>query len=300
MQYRISEHSLITSIRNVQIPRNVVFITWITIFSVMMIPSAHSSWEKTYFYVGENFKSLLAAPREPQFFGGYQHLQAQGPLDSFNAALVGLGENFGLIRWRDRETQNSWEIGVTTGLVSLFKLNQKSSDLINSDFLVGLTTSYGNSEVAYRTRLYHQSSHLGDEFLLQNKDLKRINYSYEALDFTGSRNWGPWRTYAGGSYILHSKPTDIGKATAQIGSEYRGFRPLWRGAYLKAAFNTEFTQENDWATNLSALLGIEFGKSRSNTRRFGLQLEVYDGYSPWGQFYNVRVRSYGSSMYIRF
>jgi hypothetical protein len=250
--------------------------------------------------VGENFKPLMAAPREPLFFSGYQRLDAQGPLDSFNAALVGLGENFGLIRWQDKETRNIWEIGVTTGLVSLFKLNNKSSDLINSDFLGGLTTSYGNSEVSYRARLYHQSSHLGDEFLLKNEGIERVNYSYEALDFTGSRNWGPWRLYAGGGYILRSKPTDIGKATAQMGTEYQGIRPLWSGAYLKAAFNTELTQENDWAPSVSALLGVEFGKSRSSTRRFGLQLEIYDGYSPWGQFYNVRVRSYGSSMYIRF
>jgi hypothetical protein len=266
----------------------------------MMVPSIHGSWEKNYLYVGENFKPLMAAPREPQFFSAYQHLNAQGPLDSFNAALVGLGENFGLIQWRDRETQNTWEVGVTTGLVSLFKLNKKSSDLINSDFLGGLTASYGNSEVSYRGRLYHQSSHLGDEFLLKNQGLERINYSYEAFDLTGSRNWGPWRTYVGGSYILRSKPTDIGKAAAQIGGEYQGFRPLWRGAYLKAAVNTELTQENDWAPSVSALLGVEFRKSRSNTRRFGLQLEAYDGYSPWGQFYNLRVRSYGSSMYIRF
>jgi hypothetical protein len=263
-------------------------------------PSAHASWKTSYLFVGENFKPLMAAPREPRFFSGYQHLSSDGALDSFNGALVGLGENFGLIRWRDSDSNASWDIGVTGGLVSLFKLNQKSTDLINSDFLVGLTASYRSGGASFRSRIFHQSSHLGDEFLLKNDEFERINYSFEALDITGSRKWGPWRAYAGGAYMVRVKPEDIDRASVQFGGEYSGIKPLWKGAYLKAGVNTELVQEQSWSPNVHAVLGIEFGKTRANTRRFGMEFDAYDGYSPWGQFYDVRVRSFGSTLYIRF
>lgn len=273
-------------------------LVWLTILATL--PATHASWETSYLYVGENFKPLMAAPREPRFSSGYQHLSSNGLLDSFNGALVGLGENFGLIRRRDRNNDASWELGFTGGLVSLFKLNQKSTDLINSDFMVGLTSSYRSGNVSFRSRMFHQSSHLGDEFLLKNNEVERVNYSFEALDITASRQRGPWRTYAGGTYIIRVKPQDYDKASVQFGGEFYGVRPLWKGAYLKAGLNTELVQQQKWSPNIHAVLGIEFGKSRANTRRFGIELDAYDGYSPWGQFYDVKIRTFGSTMYVRF
>ncbi len=47
-----------------------------------------------------------------------------------------------------------------------FDLSAPSSDLINTDYVVGVPLSWRSGGWSTRVRLYHQSSHLGDEFLL--------------------------------------------------------------------------------------------------------------------------------------
>ena len=275
------------------------FVAWIIVLAMIADPIAHAAWEKTTFYVGENFEPLIAASKEPRFFGSLQRLNSEAPLDSFNAALVGLGENFGFVRWQNENTDDTWEIGVTSGLFSLFKLNQTSTDLVNSDFMVGLSVSYQNDNTTYRSRFYHLSSHLGDEFLLKN-DIKRINYFLETLDFTASRTWGPWRGYGGGGYVVRVKPSDYGRASIHLGGEYRGIRSLWLGSSLKAGLHTDFTQQHDWNPNVQIVMGLEFGKSSKTRRRFGIELQAYDGYAPWGQFFDIKVRTYGTTLYLQF
>jgi hypothetical protein len=87
---------------------------------------------------GENFKPLMTL------------LESLGFLAVINASMPKDLWIVSIRRWSVWETRNTWEIGVTTGLVSLFKQNKKSSDLINSDFLEGLTAPHGNSKVSYR------------------------------------------------------------------------------------------------------------------------------------------------------
>lgn len=274
---------------------------WVCVLALIMVQSANAVWEGTAFYSGENFEPLIAAPKEPRFSISFQRLEGGEPLGSFNAGLVGLGENFGLMHWRDTNTDRTWEIGLTSGLVSLFKLNQRSTDLINSDFMVGLTSSFRNSNTAYRARLYHQSSHLGDEFLTKNDDVTRENFSLETLDFTASQMWGPWRAYGGGAYVIRrAKSTDVDRASVNIGGEYRGSQVLWGGSRLIAGLHTEYQEQHDWEPSVHGVVGLEFGITGAGGRRFGLQLEAYEGFSPWGQFYDVRVRTYGVLGYLRF
>jgi hypothetical protein len=274
--------------------------TWVIVFAIIVEPLAHAAWEDTAFYVGESFKPLIAAPREPRFFANLQHLNSEAPLNSFNAALVGLGENFGFVRWQNEDTDETWELGLTSGLFSLFKLNQTSTELVNSDFMVGLSASYQSDNIAYRSRFYHLSSHLGDEFLLKKKGIKRINYSLETLDFTASRTWGAWRGYGGGGYIVRVKPSDYGRASIHLGGEYRGTRSLWLESSLIGGLHIEFSQQHGWNPNVQIVMGLEFGKSSKTSHRFGIELQAYDGYSPWGQFFDIKVRAYGTTAYLKF
>lgn len=78
-----------------------------------------------------------------------------------------------------------------------------------------------------RMRLYHQSTHLGDEFVLHNPGFNRVNYSYEegeailSLDAPGG--WG--RLYTGGGYLLHREPANLDRLKVQAGVKLRG--PTW-------------------------------------------------------------------------
>jgi hypothetical protein len=81
-------------------------------------------------------------------------------------------------------------------------------DLINADYIIGFPLSNRNGPWSARARLFHQSSHLGDEFLLQPQkpELKatRINLSFETIELLGALEWEGLQFTAGPSYILHT------------------------------------------------------------------------------------------------
>lgn len=241
----------------------------------------------------ELFAPLLADPRQPRFSMSYQHYRT--PRDNFSAASVAFGEYFGLAQGSFGARGTS-QIGIQGAVFALFNLDAASSDLVNADYWIGLPWSFRHGPWSYQAKLYHQSSHLGDEFLLGNPGVNRVNLSYEEIKGLASYEWEQWRVYGGGGYILHSEP-DLKRKRAQAGVEY-----LWPGAVREldfiAAVDMQLSEELDWKSGLSAQAGFEFrGESQHRVR---LMLEHFDGHSPNGQFYRERLRYTGLGLYFRF
>ena len=144
------------------------------------------------------FRPLFADPKQPQTFATLQAVKARDSKTSATVGSVGLGENFGF--YSSRQWCNGWQVGLLAGVFSQFDMNAPSTDLINTDYVVGIPLSWRSGLFSTRVRLYHQSTHLGDEFVLHNPGVARVNYSYEEaeailfLDAPGG--WG--RLYAGG------------------------------------------------------------------------------------------------------
>src|SRR5712692_11646747 len=103
------------------------------------------------------FEPLLADPQEPQFFATY--LWARSPRLASRLGSVGFGQTIGLLRG------DSWQLAIAAGAFSQFNMQATTNDLINTDYLVGLPLAYQRGASAARLRLYHQSSHLGDEYM---------------------------------------------------------------------------------------------------------------------------------------
>ena len=74
-----------------------------------------------------------------------------------------------------------WELSLRAGVFSAFDLNATSHDLGNADYLGGLYSSFPVGGWSAFDRLFHQSSHLGDEFLVRTH-LQCLNLSYEGAD----------------------------------------------------------------------------------------------------------------------
>ncbi len=110
-------------------------------------------------------------------------------------------------------------------MFALFNLDAPSSDLINADYWIGLPISYRKGPWSYVLRFYHQSSHLGDEFILGNPGVDRVNLSYEDMELLVSYEWERWRLYGGGGYLLGQRAG----SGAQTSSGRRRIRPAARG-----------------------------------------------------------------------
>jgi hypothetical protein len=189
---------------------------------------------------------------------------------------------------------------VEGGLFAQFNLDTPSYDLINADYIIGIPGTYRNGDNSLRCRIYHQSSHLGDEFLQSVNPPERVNLSYEAIDFIYSREWCGWRVYGGGEYLMHKEPDDLKPMSAHWGLEHRGSKPLvWNGRPIGGVDMKSF-EEHNWAIDTSVKAGLEFGHPNPGQRRVRLMAEWYKGFDPRGQFYNNKVEYYGMGVSLGF
>ena len=241
----------------------------------------------------ELFEPLLADPRQPRFSLSY--LRYRSSTAKFDAASVAFGEYFGLASGFFGNSGSS-QIGIQGGVFALFNLDAPSSDLINADYWIGLPVSYRKGPWSYLLRIYHQSSHLGDEFILGNPGINRVNLSYEDMEFLVSHEWERWRVYGGGGYLLSSEP-GLAPKHLQAGAEY--FRPQALGKFsFIAGMDVQAAEELDWRRSRSYQAGFEL--RRGSPRRVRLMLEHFRGHSPNGQFYRESLRYTGLGLYFGF
>ena len=243
----------------------------------------------------EIFDPLIADPRQPHFSASYLWYLNDPQLTHVGSA--NFGETFALLGgdvWGGR-----WEIGFLGGTFSIFDLGADSYDLVNTDFWAGPTFSARRGPISAQLRLYHQSSHLGDEFLLNN-EVDRVNVSYEGVDVILSGDPWPWlRLYGGGGVLLNTYPTNLHRLSAQLGVELES--PVaFLGNSLRpiAAFDYASREENHWREELSAAGGLQLENPRLSKLRVQILAQWFKGNSPNGQFFVRRIDSVGVGVHL--
>lgn len=240
---------------------------------------------------GELFAPLIADHNETRTYVSLLSLDSETVQSWFGD--VGVGANFGLYRWPGKQPGDASQLGVFAAVSSLFDMEGTSYPLVNTDYRVGFTYELQRGQFSARTRLFHQSSHLGDELILQGNAPQRVNLSVEVVDLLLAWQWGGWRPYAGGMYIIHRDPDDLKQAGFQVGVDYTGTTPVLFGGRLVGGVDYRSFEENDWRGGMSVKVGLEYGRPRPERRGIKVLLEYYDGAAPFGQFYNDVVSYYG-------
>ncbi len=255
------------------------------------------SSESAIFPAGDVFQPLMADVKQPQFFVGFRRLRTFGQtpdpeFDTFTMAAVAYGGGFGLYRRLGRRPGEGLQVGLDGALFAQFDMDAPSDDLLNADYTVGIPITYRERGFSARLRVYHQSSHLGDEFLLHYRP-DRINLSYEGIQLTLSGENGPWRLYGGGEWLLTRDPHDLHRGSLQTGLEFRSADPLLWGGRPVAAMDVKSYGENRWTPSYSVRAGLEFGPADPARRHLRLMAEGYRGFAPYGQFYQEKVEYLG-------
>ena len=250
------------------------------------------------FPTGDLFRPLLADPKQPQFFVTMGRFSTPGI--RYTMASVGFGETFGLYRFFGSREGDGLQLSVEGALFAQFNMSTPSHDLINADYTIGIPVTYRHGDDSLRFRVYHQSSHLGDEFLLSGTAPKRVNLSYEALELIYSREWRGLRVYGGGEYLIHKEPAELRPMIAHWGVEYRYSDPILLGGRPIAGVDMKSLQEHKWAIDISAMAGLEFGSPSLGHRSLRIMAEWYKGFDPRGQFYNRKVEYYGLGVSLGF
>jgi hypothetical protein len=253
---------------------------------------------------GHLFSPLLADPRWAHFSVAYRHFLNDN-FDGRSIASVSFGETIPFYRGNFGHSLAQWEIGLQGGVFSDFNLGASSSDLVNTDFIGSVYSSVRFKQLSAFGRIYHQSSHLGDEFLLRqvsDSTFERVNLSYEGADLRLSYDF-PYgiRLYGGGGGLFHKEPSALKVWMAQYGVEFRSPWFIDHGSIRPvAAADFKNFQENNWGTDVSARAGIEFGNLQALGRKLQILIEYFNGHSPSGQFFRNKVEYIGVGAHYHF
>ncbi len=248
------------------------------------------------------FEPLRADPKQPRFF--VSALKVSSDIKNTTIAAVGFGENFGIVR-HGSNPNKGWQLGISAAVFAQFDLESESSDLMNADYVIGVPVTWRNDAWSGRVRVYHQSSHLGDEYLLRVQP-ERVNLSFESLEVLLAHDFAGLRIYGGAEYLFHREPADLAKGLIHVGVDWRNSETTLSFSQLGAArwvagLDVKHWSEDSSSIQISAKTGLEFApvSNRNNSkRRWSVLMELYDGPSPYGQFYQDDLSYWGISIQL--
>jgi hypothetical protein len=249
------------------------------------------------FPVGDVFRPLIADPAAPRTFVSVLSLHTE--TDRLTIASLGTGVSFGLYRWPGEKLGEGWQVSVFGAVFSQFNLDASADDLINTDYRIGLPVTYKRGELSARAAIWHQSSHLGDELILNGNAPERVDLSIESVDFVVAWERGGWRPYLGGFYLIRG-PEGLHRNGGQAGVDYASSAPLLGNARLVGGLDLKWFEETDWRVGASFKVGLEFGRRHPERRGITVLAEFYEGFSPFGQFYRDDVKAWGLAMQFDF
>ncbi len=262
------------------------------------VPSAQAITpepESKFLPRGLLFDPLHADPRWPHFGASYLWVSSRREFAS------SFGESFAFYR-NAAPFHGQWELGMQAGVFGVFDTQRSSIDLINADYNVGLLASYRSDNVSGFIRIHHQSSHLGDEFLLNNPQVSRVNLSFEEVDLKVSYDFTNWlRIYGGVGTLIRADPKGLGRHTSQGGAEFKSPWTLL-GEKIRPVAYADFqaNARTNWRVGQSIRAGFQFENATIGDRKLQVLAEYYSGPSPNGQLYTQNVEWVGMGIHLWF
>lgn len=238
------------------------------------------------------FQPLIADPR--QVLNGAS-LRFNDRVIGRRVGAVSFGDEFPIYRWKNiGYFLGDLEFGIEAGIFAVFDLDHPCANLVNTDYFVSGYLTYAFDRWSFRFRLWHLSSHLGDEFLLEHPGFDRRNLSDEGVDLFASYQLGRFiRLYAGiGDIFDRDKSFPEKPIYLEAGTEIRVFG--WRDRFTKLytqpflAMHFRSWQEHNFNIDQTYALGLEWSKLQGVGKRARIFFEYHNGYSKEGQFVRHR------------
>jgi hypothetical protein len=226
------------------------------------------------------YKSYLAGPKEARIGSEWVYTRDHGWL--WDATL---GARVGLLRYGSEDSlwPEGWQWDVEGAATPRLDL-ANDRDLDSVDFRAGTVITHRNGPWEWKFGYYHLSSHLGDEFMVRNVTLDRVNYVRESLIYGFALRPHPdWRFYAevGWAFITDggARPWEF-----QFGAEYSPAAPTGVAGAPFVAANAHLRQDNDFSGNFVLEAGWQWRGRSGHLARLGGY--YFNGMSEQYQFFD--------------
>ena len=175
---------------------------------------------------------------------------------------------------------------------------EHQEDVTSVDYRFGVPFTYGWDRYQVKFGYIHICSHLGDEFMLKNPGVERINYVRNGLSWGNSyyctRNL---RVYAETSWAFEcdggAKPWEF-----QFGIEYSPARPAGLHPKPFFAINGDIRQEVDYGGNICVETGYQWRGAANHLFRAGVQ--YFAGKSDQYEFFKQYEEKIGLGLWYDF
>lgn len=251
---------------------------------------------------GDVFEPLLADPKQPQSHATALWARTKSGSDLIGA--VAYGDCVGLVRWPGPAKGEGWQLGICGAVFAQFDLSAESAPLLNADYTIGGALSYRRLAWSGRMRVYHQSSHLGDEIVIAQQ-VERMPLEYEAFELIVAAERRAFRLYAGGEILFRRFPSSLPAAIWHVGLEYRHPRRFGVGARVQGQLVAGADAKRSWSNariaDVSVRGGVELGPrvvDHTRRRRLAVLAQFHEGGSPYGQFFVERVSYLGIGVHF--
>ncbi len=205
-----------------------------------------------------------------------------------------VGENFPVVALRrgDRPIV----LGIGSQAYGRFSLDDSKSALISMDWVAGLNTTAMLGAWALTLQLYHESSHLGDEYA-DDFGAGRLDWTREVVAGWASYSAGDWRVSGGASYVLDDG-LSLPRPGVALGIDFHGNHHRASATAIQPVIGlyTEATSATRWRLSNSAKVGVAF--VGEGAPRLGLALIAHHGLSTQRQFFREESRYIGLELRI--
>jgi len=276
------------------------FITLIILFCNLSFSRANIEGRDTTvnFLPGKRiFPAVFLDPLECQTGGGSYFLFREEKNTSLYSA-VNLGFTKPIFSGMGKTV--SWEINFGTAIFTQFDLMKREdgsylAGLINNDYKISVDYSLRKNRNIFKFRIFHLSSHLGDDYLERHQDSITNDKSenYEQIDLTYLRMFGANYWYAGVGEI-YTKYVFRERFSMQAGGLLNFGQP--KPVSFFASANINLLAENDFIPDIRTALGINF--SRKSESLIRLWLEYYNGELPYSTIDYGRINWVGLALAI--
>jgi uncharacterized protein DUF1207 len=258
---------------------------------IVVLCSTPGSAQERFFPAVRSFELPEASPRVYGVVGRLLSTRrGESRFGQEREAEAALGENVPLVALK--RGPRPIVLGVGSQVYGRFSLDDSKASLISVDWVAGLNATALLGALAVTMEVYHESSHLGDEYG-DRFQAQRLDWSREVVAGWATYGAGRWRFTGGVSYVIYDG-LSLPKAGAALGLDFGGGRhqvlpravePVI-GLYVEAAGATQ------WRLNNSAKLGLAFRRGEG-TRRVGIALIAHDGLSTQRQFFRHESQYFG-------
>lgn len=237
------------------------------------------------------FESPIADPRWPRLSSFYNYYTDDEFLG--HMGTVGLGESVAL--YRDvTDGGNLWEVGLQGVVYGVYDVGS-GNDLYNTDWLFGAYYAYRRGDLSILVRTYHDSGHLGDEFVINNPEIERENFVLDGGQILLSQDVSPSvRLYGGPAWYWSTSQHVHDSLLFQWGVELEAPHTIWNGTTRPVGgIDVQHWEGRDFRPDLSVRGGLRFEQPHRVGRNVSILGEFYNGRQRNGQFLDDNVQYFG-------